>query len=57
MKLGESTFSHRLSMSKTSDRTKLEFIINLIKDIEFIIHRHEGISNTLNDIEGKHAIR
>ena len=43
-------------MSKTSDLAKLEFIISLIKDIEFIIHRHEGISNTLNDIEGKHAI-
>ena len=56
MKLGEITFSHRLFMSKISDRAKLEFIINLIDDIEFIINRHESISNTLNDIEGKHAV-
>ena len=43
-------------MSKISDRAKLEFIITLIEDIEFITNRHESISNTLNDIEGKHAI-
>ena len=43
-------------MSKNSDRAKLEFILTLIRDIEFITQRHKSIPNTLNDIEGKHAI-
>ncbi len=43
-------------MSKSSDHAKLEFILTLIQDIEFITERHESIPNTLNDIEGKHAI-
>ena len=35
---------------------KAEFILEMIERIEFIIKRHNGVVNTLNDIEGQMAI-
>jgi len=41
-------------MSKTIK--KAEFIIEMIERIDFIVNRHKGVVNALNDIEGQMAI-
>ena len=43
-------------MSKTSDLARLEFVEELIANIEEIIQRHGGILESLRDMEGKHAL-
>lgn len=43
-------------MSDKGDYAKLEYTLNLIKDIEVIVQRHKDIKNALLDIEGQHAI-
>lgn len=43
-------------MSDESDIAKLNFISELISDIELIINRHSGSAKALADIEGKHAL-
>lgn len=43
-------------MSKKSTKAKLEFIIEMIENIEAIIKRHDGIVNTLKDFEGQMAV-
>ncbi len=35
---------------------KIDFILEMIENIEFIIKRHNGIYNALNDIEGQMAV-
>jgi uncharacterized protein with HEPN domain len=35
---------------------KLKFILSLIDDIEYIVEKHNGVVNTINDREGKHAL-
>ncbi|WP_457561335.1 hypothetical protein [Caminibacter sp.] len=35
---------------------KNDFILEMIENIEFIIKRHNGIYNALNDIEGQMAV-
>jgi len=37
-------------------KAKIEFIIEMIKRVEVIVQRHNGIVNSLNDIEGEMAI-
>ena len=46
----------KLFMSKQSMNAKLEFIIEMIENIEEIINRHNGIVKTLEDFEGQMAI-
>ena len=41
-------------MSK--NKIKAEFILEMIERIEIIVSRHNGIINSLNDIEGQMAI-
>jgi uncharacterized protein with HEPN domain len=43
-------------MSNKSDRARLEFIILLIKDIEIITARHDGVEKALEDVEGRYAL-
>ena len=43
-------------MSKISDSSKLEFIIEMIEDIEFIIQENGSVTKSLNNRIGKHAI-
>lgn len=43
-------------MSERSDTAKLEFVIELITDIDRIIKRHDGIEQSLDDYEGRHAL-
>jgi len=43
-------------MSDKHDRVKLEFILELIHDIDKIIDRHGNIEKTLDDFEGHHAV-
>ena len=43
-------------MSKRTQQSRIAFIIEMIENIEFIVHRHDGIVNALEDIEGKMAI-
>lgn len=43
-------------MSKKSLLAKIDFIIEMIENIELIISRHNGIVETLEDFEGKMAI-
>ena len=43
-------------MSEKSQIAKLEFILEMIENIETIIHRHGGIVNALNDFEPQMAI-
>lgn len=43
-------------MSDKSDIAKLNFISELISDIEFILSRHAGSAKALADVEGKHAL-
>lgn len=44
------------SMSNTSINAKIEFILEMIENIEKIIERHNGIVDTLDDFEGQMAI-
>jgi uncharacterized protein with HEPN domain len=37
-------------------KEKIEFILEMIERIEFIVKRHKGIVNALKDIEGEMAI-
>jgi len=41
-------------MSK--NKIRAEFILEMIEKIEFIVNRHNGIVNTLNDVEGQMAV-
>lgn len=43
-------------MSDDSDFAKLNFISELISDIELILNRHAGSAKALADVEGKHAL-
>lgn len=43
-------------MSENSVNAKIEFILEMIENIEKIIERHNGIVDTLNDFEGQMAI-
>jgi uncharacterized protein with HEPN domain len=43
-------------MSKYSDFAKLEFILEMIDDIDYIVKSNKNITNALNDRIGKHAI-
>ena len=43
-------------MSLKTDRARMEFILEMVGDIELIISRHHGIMESLEDKEGFHAI-
>lgn len=43
-------------MSKISDISRLEFIIEMIEDIEFIIKENHSITKALDSRIGKHAL-
>ncbi len=43
-------------MSDQNDMARLEFIQEMISDIEKIIERHGTIDETLDDFEGHHAV-
>jgi len=43
-------------MSKQSVSAKIDFMIEMIEDIEQIIQRHNGIVDTLEDFEGQMAV-
>lgn len=43
-------------MSKYSLNAKIEFILEMIENIEKIIKRHGGVTKSLNDFEGQMAI-
>jgi len=43
-------------MSKQSLLAKLDFILEMIANIESIINRHNGIVDTLEDFEGQMAV-
>lgn len=43
-------------MYKESDIARLEFILNLIDDLDFIIKRHGSRRSAIEDREGKHAV-
>lgn len=43
-------------MSKKAQQAKIEFIIEMIENIELIISRHKGIVSSLEDFEGQMAI-
>jgi uncharacterized protein with HEPN domain len=43
-------------MSKISDKSRLEFIMEMIEDIEFIIQEKVSLTNALNSRIGKHAL-
>ena len=43
-------------MSKISDTSRLEFILEIIEDIEFIIKENNSLSKALNSRIGKHAL-
>ena len=46
----------KLSMSEKSITSKIEFILEMIENIEKIVQRHNGIVDTINDFEGQMAI-
>ena len=43
-------------MSLKSDQARLEYVLKMIADIDFIISRHGSIQKTLKDTEGYHAV-
>lgn len=43
-------------MSKKSVNSKIEFILEMVENIEKIVQRHNGIVDTINDFEGQMAI-
>ena len=43
-------------MSKQAISAKVDFIIEMIENIELIINRHNGIVDTLEDFEGQMAV-
>ncbi|WP_428025861.1 HepT-like ribonuclease domain-containing protein [Arcobacter sp.] len=43
-------------MSENSFLAKIDFILEMIENVELIINRHKGIVETLEDIEGQMAI-
>ena len=43
-------------MSKISDKSRLEFILEMIEDIEFIIKENGSLTNALKNRIGKHAL-
>jgi len=43
-------------MSKLSLLAKTEFILEMIENIEQIVHRHKGVVDTLEDFEGQMAV-
>ena len=46
----------RLFMSNQSTNAKIDFILEMIENIEEIVKRHNGIVTTLKDFEGQMAI-
>ncbi|WP_324171370.1 DUF86 domain-containing protein [Sulfurimonas sp.] len=43
-------------MSEKSLQAKIDFIVEMIENIEEIVKRHEGIVKTLEDFEGQMAV-
>ena len=43
-------------MSNVSDISRLEFILEMIEDIEFIIKENNSLTEALNSRIGKHAL-
>ena len=43
-------------MSKQSQLAKIDFLLEMIENIEEIIKRHKGIVDTLEDFEGQMAV-
>jgi uncharacterized protein with HEPN domain len=43
-------------MLPKGDIARLEFILKMIEDIDFISNRHNGIEEALKDTEGYHAV-
>jgi len=43
-------------VSKLSDISRLEFILEMIDDIEYTIEQNHSLANALNDRMGKHAL-
>ena len=43
-------------MSKQSQLAKVDFLLEMIENIEQIIQRHKGIVDTLEDFEGQMAV-
>jgi len=43
-------------MSKISDASRLEFIVEMIEDIEFTIEENGSVKNALDNRIGKHAL-
>jgi len=43
-------------MSKRSSQAKVQFILEMIDNIEYIVTRHKGTVEALEDIEGQMAI-
>jgi len=43
-------------MSKVSDNSRLEYILEMIEDIEFIIKENNSITKALESRIGKHAL-
>ncbi|RXJ80516.1 DUF86 domain-containing protein [Arcobacter sp. F2176] len=43
-------------MSENSFLAKIDFILEMIENIELIVNRHKGIVETLEDIEGQMAV-
>ena len=43
-------------MSKQSQLAKIDFLLEMIENIEQIIQRHNGIVDTLEDFEGQMAV-
>ncbi len=43
-------------MSKVSDISRLEFMLEMIEDIEFIIQENKTLTESLNSRIGKHAL-
>jgi len=43
-------------VSKRNDISRLEFILEMIDDIEYTIKQNRSLANALNDRMGKHAL-
>jgi len=43
-------------VSKRNDISRLEFILEMIDDIEYTIEQNRSLANALNDRMGKHAL-
>lgn len=43
-------------MSDAADIARLEFVLEIISDMDFILARHKNINSALEDREGHHAL-